>query len=103
VVIVTDVATQGPPQLLEPGNFKSFKVVVRGGRDPAAADRALAPVAEWLGDDHVAVSVDAVRSMAGEEAATPEWEDGFVAMLGYARSKGWMVGDAIKAHVEWEA
>src|SRR5438874_4031725 len=100
--IVTDLATVDSPYLLEPDNFKSFKVVVRGSRDPKAAQRALARVAEWLGDDHVAVSVDAVRTMAGDEAATVEWEQGFAAMLGYAKSKGWMLGDAIKAHIEWE-
>ena len=101
MIIMTEPPTNAP-RLLEPSDFKSFKVVVRGGRDERAAERALAPVAEWLGDDHVAVSVDAVRRLAGAEAETAEWQQGFAAMLGYAESKGWMVGDAIKAHVEWQ-
>jgi hypothetical protein len=100
--IMIDLSTDGAPRLLEPSDFKSFKVVVRGGTDGRAAERGLAPVAEWLGDDHVAVSVDAVRSLAGAEAETPDWQRGFAAMLGYAESKGWMVGEAIKAHIEWE-
>jgi hypothetical protein len=100
--IVADPTSSHAPRLLGPDNFKSFKVVVCGTRDPEAAERALAPVAEWLGDDHVAVSVDAVRTMAGERAAVADWEQGFAAMLGYAESKGWIVDGAIKAHVEWE-
>jgi hypothetical protein len=100
MIIMTDL-TAHAPRLLEPSDFKSFKVVVRGGTDEAAAERALAPVAEWLGDDHVAVSIDAVRRLAGPEADTAEWQQGFTAMLGYAESKGWIVGEAIKAHVEW--
>jgi hypothetical protein len=100
--IVTDLSTHDAPRLIDPADFKSFKVVVRGAHDPEAAERALAPVAEWLGDDHVAVSVDAVRALAGDRADDPEWEHGYAAMLAYADSKGWMVGEAIKAHVEWE-
>jgi hypothetical protein len=101
--IATDLAVRDAPRLLEPGDFTRFKVVVRGGGDREAARQALASVARWLDDEHVAVSADAVRAMAGDEALKPEWQRGFAAMLAYAGQRGWMVGDAIRAHVEWES
>jgi hypothetical protein len=97
-----DASTDGEPSLLDPSDFKAFKVVVRAG-DPGRARPDLGSVADWVDDGHVAVSVDAVRALAGEQALTPDWEKGFSAMLGYAESKGWMVGDAIRAHVDWES
>jgi hypothetical protein len=101
--IAVDLSSNAPPRLIGAADFTSFKVSVRGGGDRVAARRALAPLGEWVDDDHVAVAADAVRRLAGDEARAAEWEQGFGAMLAYAQSKGWMVGDAVRAHVEWEA
>lgn len=99
--IEVDLAGDGKPVLREPADFKGFKVVVSGGRDRAAIADALEGVATWADEGHVAVERDAVRALAGEHARDPEWERGFAAMVAYAESKGWTVGDAIRAHVEW--
>lgn len=90
------------PQLLQPSDFTSFKVVVHG-IDRIRARSALASVASWVDEDHVAVPADTLRSLAGDAALDAAWEDGFAKMLAYAATKGWMVDGAIRAHVEWDA
>ncbi len=54
-------------------------------------------------DGNAFIAVDAVRRLAGDLAADPEWTAGLEKMLAYASSKGWMdpSGTAIQAHVEW--
>jgi hypothetical protein len=37
-----------------------------------------------------------------EGRVAPTWRDDFDRMLAYAKSKGWLQGDAIQAHVEWD-
>ena len=49
-----------------------------------------------LDGDHVWLSVEHLRQ-AGP--ADPGWAEGFDGMIGYARSKGWVEGDAGRAHV----
>ncbi len=86
-------------RLLEPDDFKGFKVVV-SDHAPALAGRVAA-----LGiprfDEHAWVSIDALRSLAGA-AATPAWEESLDSMLEFARSKGWVDDElgAIRGHVE---
>jgi hypothetical protein len=86
-------------KLLEPDVFTAFKVVLHGGEHPLAGTGDL--VARV--DEHAWVSVEALRRLAGE-AATPQWEESFDGMLGYARSKGWVDDEAgaVRAHVERE-
>lgn len=88
----------------DPAGFTAFDIL--------AADPAQASVLAALGpdgsaateDDHVFVSVDAVRRWAGDALGGIDdgWESGFGAMVGYATSKGWMSddGSSIKAHIE---
>jgi hypothetical protein len=59
-------------------------------------------------DGDVLVPTAVVRRLAAEAAALgqgrplgPEWETAFGAMLDFAASRGWMSGDAIRAHVDW--
>ncbi len=58
-------------------------------------------------DGDVLVPVAAVRRLAAEAALRrgrplgPEWETAFGAMLDFAATRGWMTGDAIRAHVDW--
>jgi hypothetical protein len=70
--------------------------------DVAAAEGADLTRLGVVADDgeHVFVAPDTVRALAGD-AATPEWEERFAGMVGYAASKGWL-DDAgrIRAHVE---
>lgn len=100
--IRVDASTQDGPTLVASRDFKAFKVVVTGDGGQHLR-RELGPLGSWVDGDHVAVSVDALRRMAGDEALAPEWQQGFDGMLGYAESKGWMIGNAIQAHVEWES
>jgi hypothetical protein len=83
-------------RLDEPSDFKGFKVVVHGD-DTSAIDTV-----GRLEDADVAwIQIEAVRKLAGD-AADQEWEEGYDAMLAYARTKGWL-HDArreIQAHVE---
>ncbi len=93
----------GEVDLVEPEDCKRFHVLC------AVPETALAAVADALGPwavgataDHVWIRVDAVQAAAADRVAAG-WSDEFAAMLGYARSKGWLndAGDAIAAHVEF--
>jgi hypothetical protein len=84
-------------ELRDPTNFAAFKVVLNGD----GADDSIAGVGRWLDEGHVAISIDALRTLAGPHAGDPQWEDGLAKMLAYAGSKGWIVDEsAIRAHVE---
>ena len=83
-------------RLDEPNDFKGFKVVVHGD-DASAIDT----VGRLEDADTAWIQIEAVRKLAGD-AADQSWEDGYDAMLAYAREKGWL-HDArreIQAHVE---
>jgi hypothetical protein len=104
-VHVTVDLTGATPQvsLVEPEDCRRFDVVVLGGPDTAALDRALAAAAVGRTDDEEAlVEVAAVRRLASGSVGDG-WEAEFVAMLAFARGKGWMTddGSGIRAHVEW--
>ena len=105
MIIDLDLAS-GTTRLLEPGTFTAFHVGVRGATPPATD--AARPVLAHLGadaravdDDHVAVSVAAVRRLAGSPG--DDWEAGFAAMLDHAAGQGWTCDDGafVRAHLEW--
>jgi len=85
--------------LLQPDDFKAFKVVVRGDGPSLGERSAVAGIARV--DEHAWVRVDALHELAGP-AATPEWRASLEGMLEYARSKGWVDDElgAVRAHVE---
>lgn len=92
VIVVQD----GNVRLEEPSDFEGFKVVVHGD-DTSAIDS----VGRLEDRDTAWIQMEAVRKLAGD-AADQTWEDGYDAMLAYAREKGWL-HDArreIRAHVE---
>src|SRR5688500_1576759 len=96
VIVIED----GGVHMDDPSDFKAFKVVVKEGEDLSAIE-----VVGRLADAGTAwIGVDAVRNLAGAAATVPGWEDDFAAMLGYARSKGWLddAGTEIQAHIEHE-
>ena len=88
----------------EPADCTRFHVAVRGIGDAGTLDRALRAesVGTVDGDGEAVVDVAAVRRLAAG-SVDASWDDDFAAMLGYARSKGWLSDDggAIRAHVEW--
>lgn len=92
VIVVRDNTVR----LDDADDFKGFKVVVESGDGSG-----LFAVGRLAHRDTAWINADAVRRMAGD-AATPQWEDGFTAMLDYAKTKGWLDdGGDIQAHVEW--
>ena len=89
-------------RLSDPEDLTGFAVVLEGDEDPAPA--ALADGGVLGFGDHAWVRTDALRRLAGP-AATPEWEQGFAAMLDYARMRGWVddAQGAVRGHVERRA
>lgn len=87
------------PRLEGAADFKRFAIAL----DPALdADRAtaVAPVADIADADHAWVRADAVRAMS-PLAGTADWESGFAAMIGFARTHGWIDDQGrIRAHIE---
>jgi hypothetical protein len=86
-------------RLLSPDDVTSFAVVLEGDDDPGPGSLATGGVLGF--GDHAWVRTDALRRLAGP-AATPEWEEGFAAMLDYARTRGWVDDEqgAVRGHVE---
>jgi hypothetical protein len=89
-------------RLLEPERLTSFAVVLEDGVEPGP--EALAEGGVLGFGDHAWVRTDALRRLAGP-VATPEWEDGFAAMLDDARTRGWVDDEqgAVRGHVEYQA
>ena len=88
--------------LVDPDDHTGFAVVIECDGEPGAAALASGGVV-GLGD-HAWVRTDALRRLAGP-AATSEWERSFVAMLEYARTRGWVDDEhgAVHGHVERRA
>jgi hypothetical protein len=89
-------------RLVDPDDHSGFAVVIESEGEPAPAALAAGGVV-GLGD-HAWVRTDALRRLAGP-AATIEWERSFVAMLDYARTRGWVDDElgAVRGHVERRA
>ena len=90
-------------QLVEPEDCKRFHLGVRGG-DSEALGAALSTqaVGRLLPSGDALIDIDAVRRLAAGQVPD-SWGRDFDAMIGYAKSKGWLddTGEAIQAHVEW--
>jgi hypothetical protein len=86
-------------RLVDAEDLTGFVVVLEGDVDPGAEALAAGGVL-GLGD-HVWVRTDALRRLAGP-MVTPEWDEGFAAMLDYARTRGWVDDElgAVRGHVE---
>jgi hypothetical protein len=89
-------------RLLDAEDLTGFAVVLEGDDDPGP--EALADGGVLGFGDHAWVRTDALRRLAGP-AATPEWEQGFAAMLDYARMRGWVDDEqgAVRGHSERRA
>jgi len=100
VIVEVDLRAQpAAARLLEPGDFKGFKLVLIEEGTSAAA--RLADVGIPKLEEHAWVPLDLLRTLAGP-AATAEWEASLGAMVEYARGRGWVDDElrAIRAHVE---
>jgi hypothetical protein len=93
---------QGGATLLDPTNFKAFKVVVHGLSSPSALHEALAVLG--LPDEdcqHVFVELEWLQSNAGALAGSDSWNVGLAAMVEAATRYGWVdEAKRIRAHVE---
>jgi hypothetical protein len=100
VIVHTDLDAR-TVRLDEAGDFTGFHVAVAGGGpdDERLAD-LLAPYGR-LDGDHAWIAVDAVVTLAGDEA-DDGWRAGFDGMVAYAREKGFLDerGTAVRAHLE---
>lgn len=95
------IDSQRKIELTEAADFTAFDIQAV---DPSA--EAVLGVLDAEGrpapeSDHVFVTIEAIRRLAGAEV-DDAWEAEFVAMLAYAGSKGWLDEEqtAIKAHIE---
>ena len=109
-MIITVPAGGGTVTVAEPDNFKQFHLQA-DGMDVREVAAALGEAAHEKGDGaHLWVSIDAVRGWVGEQgqqkqgqSLSQEWEDGFNAMLEFAKGHGWISEDGshVQAHIEW--
>jgi hypothetical protein len=104
VHVTVDLAVVPPAvSLEEPEDCTRFDVVVRGAGDDHDLERTLvgASVGRIEAGDAL-VTVAAVRRLASGWVADG-WDERFLAMLDYARGRGWLSddGDVVRAHVEW--
>jgi len=104
-VHVTVDLTAVPPAvaLVEPDDCTRFDVVVHGPGTHGDLDRALVGAVVGRAEPPDAlVTVAAVRRLASGSVGDG-WEAAFLAMLDYARGRGWLTEDGagIRAHVEW--
>jgi hypothetical protein len=90
--------------LAEPADCRSFDVVVQGPGHQQALDQALRGASVGRTEGEVAwVTVAAVRRLAAGSVGQG-WEADLLAMLDFARGRGWLTddGESIQAHVEWQ-
>jgi hypothetical protein len=106
VYVNVDVSRSPAVALRDQDDFGSFKVVVSG---MAAGDPRLAGILEPYGsigsNGDALLRIDAIKALAGNRGANPEWLARLDRMIGYARSRGWLAeaGSAIQAHCEYAA
>lgn len=88
--------------LTEVDDFKAFHVQAPPGADMSTVDAVLRENGVGtVEDEYVWVRGSALGALAAAAGAAPGWRDGYHAMVGYARRKGWWRPDGtIRAHVE---
>ncbi len=82
--VVTDVEDLERLEVLAPAGLQDDELAGRLG-DLGRVD-----------GDHVRLSIARLR---GSGPADPAWGEQFDGMIGYATSKGWVEGTAVRAHV----
>lgn len=77
-------------------NLRQLHVELDGVDDTAAAAVISEAGLGELEGDHVWLTIAGLRA-AGEPTET--WRTEFDGMIDYARSKGWVAGDRVRAHI----
>jgi hypothetical protein len=105
VFVEVDLGRRGSrPRLVEPEDFRAFKLLARGAEDERALDDALGELGRVVSEGgHAWLSVDGLRALAGDRTEEQDWNDGFNSMVSYAQARGWLSseGGEIRAHIEW--
>jgi hypothetical protein len=101
MVIEIDLKTApASVQLVEPDDFKSFKILARG--DATSLAGGVTDLGRLDANGDVYVDVQALKALAGDRGQDREWLQSFDGMVAYARDHGWTDDTgAIQAHVEW--
>lgn len=102
--VVVDLGSPSPgTTLVEPEDFKTFKLVCKGHGDTESLQNALGGFGS-VGEDgpHVWLSIERLKTLAGALASDPDWIRRLDEMVGYAEANGWLSADGtfIRAHVE---
>lgn len=88
----------GAITLREPTTFNRLDVLV-DPQSPEQLTQSIARIGHREGEQHVWISPSVLRYLSGH-AGDPEWEQGFAAMLDFARRKGWTNDDGnVRAHL----
>jgi hypothetical protein len=102
VIDVDLLAAPATVRLVEPEDFRAFKIVARGPAKELGS--AIERFGRLTGEGHVLVDVTALPALAGERGRDRDWLASLDAMVDYARARGWTDGGgAIRGHVQWEA
>lgn len=88
----------------EPDDFRRFHIAT------TVASASLPEVVQRSGfgtveeDGTAVLDIDTVRNAGKSASENPEWDEGWSAMIEYARSKNWVTDDGrgVRAHVEYE-
>ena len=100
-IAITPGAEAPAITLHEADDFKSFKVVTAPEVTGDDLSRALRRLGRPTDDDHVFVSVEAIKTLAASRAENQDWQAGLQTMLAYAQSKGWTdTNGYVRAHIE---
>jgi hypothetical protein len=87
------------PRLLEPNDFRRFKLVLRDG---LTAHQLSIHGVTFTGETEALIGIDLVSSLPGapDDAA---WRADYASMIQAARNSGWIdeAMGGIRAHVEW--
>lgn len=99
--MIIECTLEGGTRLAEPFDFRSFKIVMKGGASTKSNS--------WQGitfvdEDNALVSINLVPALPGRRAEDRAWEAAYENMVAKAREHGWidMERNAIRAHVERE-
>ena len=93
--MIIAVDASGKVSLNEADNFRGFKVV-SSLADKAKLGDALKAAGRYDGE-HAWITKAWLIQQAPKD---PNWKTEFDRMVAFAQSKGWVEGDAIRAHVE---
>ena len=96
------LVTGAPPsvQVTEPDDFSRLSVELAGLNVAEASSVLSGAGLGQIGDSgHAWLRIPPLRALAEPPGSPSSWADGWQAMLEYARGKGWIRGDAVRAHI----